>query len=74
MFKLEMQLNGRKITSAVQLERELGRSTENHIQDRLKKVAGSGARLKTTRDGYVLEGPKDQIERIKQKLRRNGNL
>jgi len=72
MLKMEMRPNGRKITSEAQFERELDRSIEQHIQDRLKKAAGPGGRLKKTRNGYVLEGAPDQIERTKQRLRRLG--
>ena len=74
MLKMEMRLNGRKITSAAQFERELGRSIEKHARDRLKKAAGPGVRLKKTREGHVLEGAPDRIERTKQKLRRHGRL
>ena len=74
MLKIEIRLNSRKIASVRQFERELGRSIEKHVHDRIRKVAGPGVRLKKTRDGYVLEGAPDQIERTKKKLHRYGRL
>ena len=71
MLKMEMRFNGRKITSASQLERELKRSIERRVEDSLKRVAGPGMRMKKkTRDGYIFEGIPEQIERMKQRLRR----
>lgn len=71
MFTMEMRVNGREVTSATQLERELKRSIEGHVHDRLKKAAGPGIRLKTTRDGYLAEGAPEQIERMKLRLRQH---
>ncbi|RUV80338.1 hypothetical protein EOA60_36935 [Mesorhizobium sp. M1A.F.Ca.IN.020.06.1.1] len=69
MAGIEMRFNGRKLTSATQLQRELTRSMEKHIKDSLKKAAGPGVRMKKTRDGYVFEGRPEQIERMKKRLR-----
>ena len=40
MAGIEMRFNGRKITSASQLQRELTRSMEKQLEDNLKKAAG----------------------------------
>ena len=69
MARIEMRFNGRKITSAAQLQRELTRSMEKHVEDSLKKAAGPGVRMKKTRDGYTFEGTPEQIERMKKRLR-----
>ena len=69
MARIEMRFNGRKITSATQLQRELTRSMEKHVEDSLKKAAGSGVRMKKTREGYSFEGSPEQIKRMKKRLR-----
>ncbi len=56
MAGIGMRFNGRKITSAAQLQRELERSMEKHVEDSLKKAAGPGVQMKKTRDGYTFEG------------------
>lgn len=71
MVKMEMRLNGRKITSTSQLKREVRRNLEKHVEDSLKKAAGPGVRHKKTRDGYVFEGTPEQIQRMRQRLRRS---
>jgi hypothetical protein len=68
MAGIEMRFNGRKITSTSQLQRELTRSVEKHVEDSLKKAAGPGVRMKKTRDGYTFEGTPEQIERMKKRL------
>ena len=73
MIKMDMRLNGRRITSASQLERELKRSMEKRVENCIKKAAGPGVRMKKkTRDGYIFEGTPEEIERMKQRLRRGG--
>lgn len=69
MVRVEMRLNGRRITSASQLQRELTRSMEKHVEDGLRKAAGSGMRIRKTRDGHMLTGTSKQIERMKRRLR-----
>ena len=69
MSRVEMRFNGRKITSTPQLQRELKRSMEKHVEDSLKKAAGPGVRMQKTRDGYTFEGSTEQIERMKKRLR-----
>jgi len=69
MARIEMRFNGRKITSAAQLQRELTRSMEKHVEDSLKKAAGPGVRMNKTRDGYTFEGTPEQIERMTKRLR-----
>ncbi len=69
MAGIEMRFNGRKITSASQLQRELTRGMERQVESNLKKAAGPGVRMKKTRDGYTFEGTSEQIERMKKRLR-----
>jgi len=69
MVGIEMRLNGRKITSQGQLERELKRSIEKQIEDGLKKAAGPGVHMTKIRDGYSFEGSPEQIERMRKRLR-----
>ena len=69
MARIEMRFNGRKITSASQLQRELTRSIEKQVENNLKKAAGPGVGMKKTREGYTFEGTPDQIERMKKRLR-----
>lgn len=69
MAGIEMRFNGRKITSAAQLQRELTRSMEKHVEDSLKKTAGSDVRMKKTSDGYTFDGSPAQIERMTKRLR-----
>jgi hypothetical protein len=64
-----MRFNGRKTTSAAQLQRELMRSVEKHVEDSLKKAAGPGVRMKKTHKGYSFEGSPEQIEHMKKQLR-----
>ena len=69
MVGVEMRLNGRKITSSGQLERELKRSMEKQVEDGLKKAAGPSVRMKKTPDGYSFEGTPEQIDRMRKRLR-----
>lgn len=69
MAGFEMRFNGRKISSSAQLQRELKRSMEKHVEDSLKKAAGPGVRMVKSRDGYVFEGTSEQIEEMKKRLR-----
>lgn len=68
-MKIEMTINGRKITSASQIERELTRAAARAVEDSIRKAAGPGVRIKKTRDGYVAEGSPDQIDRLTRRLR-----
>lgn len=69
MYGIEMRFNGRKFTSASQLQRDLTRSMEKQVEDNLKKATGPGVRMKKTRDGYTFEGSPDQIKRMTRRLR-----
>ena len=72
MLKMDMRLNGRKVTSTSQFQRELKRSMERSVEAHIKKAAGPGMRMKKKiRDGYIFEGTPEQIERMKQRLRRS---
>lgn len=69
MIRMEMRLNGRPITSAGQLEREVSRWVRSHVEKTLKEAAGPGARLQKTRSGYLVQGTREQIERFRRRLR-----
>ena len=76
MPKIEMQINGRKIASNAQLRSEMNRLQKNFevgmkksFEDRLKKAAGPSVQLKKTKEGYMLQGTPEQIERTKKRLR-----
>ncbi|NDW02725.1 hypothetical protein G0A00_25910, partial [Yangia sp. PrR002] len=49
MARIEMRFNGRKIASAAQLQRELTRSMEKHVEDSLKKACGATSQLSAER-------------------------
>lgn len=69
MFKMEMRLNGKKITSNSQLQRELTKAVEKHAETSLKRAAGLGVRVKKVAGGFVVEGDADDIERLRRRLR-----
>jgi len=69
MFRTEIKFNGRKITSSSQFEREIKKSMNKHVEKELRKAVGAGTRLKKTKDGFVVEGSPQQIERIKKRLK-----
>lgn len=69
MSRVEMRFNGRKITSSAQLEREMKRSVEKHLDDSLRKTAGPGVRIKKIDEGYVFHGSSNQIDRLAKRLR-----
>lgn len=68
-MKFEMKINGRKVTSASQIERELTKAAERAVEDGIRKAAGPGVRIKKTREGYIAEGSPDQIDRLTRRLR-----
>ena len=68
-MKLEMKINGRKVTSASQIKRELTKAVEKHAETTLKRAAGPGVRLKKVAGGFVAEGDADDIERLRRRLR-----
>lgn len=69
MFKMEMRLNGKKITSGSQLQRELTKAVEKHAETSLKRAAGPGVRVKKVTGGFVAEGDAADIERLRRRLR-----
>lgn len=69
MFKMEMRFNGKKITSGSQLQRELTKAVEKHVETTVKRAAGPGVRLKKVAGGFVAEGDADDIERLRRRLR-----
>ena len=68
MIKLKMKYNGRTITSASQLEREMRKSINDHVEKTIRRAAGPGVHLRKTATGYVAEGSADQIERMQKRL------
>lgn len=68
-MKLEMKINGRKVTSASQINRELTKAVEKHAEAALKQAAGPGVRLKKVAGGFVAEGDADDIKRLRRRLR-----
>jgi hypothetical protein len=68
-MKFEMKINGRKVTSASQIERELTKAAEHAVEESIRKAAGPGVRIKKTREGYIAEGSPDQIDRLARRLR-----
>jgi hypothetical protein len=68
-MKFEMKINGRKVTSASQIERELTKAAERAVEDGIRKAAEPGVRIKKTREGYIAEGSPDQIDRMTRRLR-----
>jgi hypothetical protein len=68
-MKFEMKINGRKVTSASQIERELTKAAEHAVEESIRKAAGPGVRIKKTREGYIAEGSPDQIDRLTRSLR-----
>lgn len=69
MATVKMRLNGRSLSSATQLKRELARNIEKQVEDGLKKAAGPGVRIKKARGGYTFEGTPDQVECLRMRLR-----
>lgn len=68
MIKFDLTLNGRKVTSASQIERELRRAVDHSIEDALRQAAGSRVRITKRPGGYQLEGPREDIERLRAGL------
>ncbi len=68
-MKFEMKINGRKVTSASQIERELTKAAEHAVEESIRKAAGPGVRIKKTREGYIAEGSPDQIDRLTRRIR-----
>lgn len=69
MARIDMKINGRRITSSHQLQRELKKSCEKQLENGIRKAAGPGVQLKKTRDGFQAIGTPQQIERMKRRLR-----
>lgn len=63
-MKFEMKINGRKVTSGSQIERELTKVAECAVEDGIRKAAWPSVRIKKTREGYIAEGSPYQIDRL----------
>ncbi len=68
MIKFKMKYNGRTVTSSSQLEREVSKSLNNHVEKAIRSAAGPGVSLRKTSSGYVAEGTAEQIERMHKRL------
>lgn len=68
-MRFEMKINGRKVTSASQIERELTKAAERAVEDGIRKAAGPGVRITKTREGYIAEGSPDQIDQLTRRIR-----
>lgn len=66
---MEMKFNGRKITNPQQLEREFSKSINSHVEKEVRKIAGVGTSVKKTRNGFVVSGSPQQIERMQKRLK-----
>lgn len=68
-MKFEMKINGREVTSASQIERELTKAAEHAVEESIRKAAGPGVRIKKTLEGYIAQGSPDQLDRLTRRLR-----
>ena len=69
MVGINMKINGKRVTSSQQLEREMNKSIEKSIAQGIRKAAGHGVKIKKTRNGIVAEGTPEQLNRMKPRLR-----
>lgn len=69
MVKIEMRLNGRKITSGSQLKRQLRKSIERNVEKTLQQKAGPTVRIEKTGEGFIATGPAESIQRLRERLK-----
>jgi len=69
MFKVETKFNGKRIYNSRQLERELNKSINSHLEKSIRKAAGSGVKLKRTPDGFVASGTEKQITKMRNRIK-----
>lgn len=69
MFKIETKFNGKKITNSRQLERELNKSINSHIEKSVGRAAGPSVSVKKTCDGFVATGTEKQLEKMRNRLK-----
>lgn len=68
-MKIEMKINGRKVTSASQIERELKKAADKAVERGLRRAAGPGVAIRKTAQGYVAEGTQDRIDNMVRRLK-----
>lgn len=68
-MKIEMKINGRKVTSASQIERELKKAADKAVESGLRRAAGPGVSIRKTAQGYVAEGTQDRIDNMVRRLK-----
>ena len=68
-MKIEMKINGRKVTSASQIKSELQKAADKAVESGLRRVAGPGVTIKKTAQGYVAEGAQDRIDSLVRRLK-----
>lgn len=61
---MKMTVNGKHITSAGQLSRELEKSLRQAVDRQIKAAAPPGVTVRKTSRGYIAEGTPDAIERM----------
>ena len=69
MIKMEMRLNGPKITSGSQFTRELTRAAEQHVEAELRRSKAPGIRLRKVADGFAAEGDAAATEQLRHRLK-----
>lgn len=68
-MKIEMKINGRRVTSASQIERELKKAADKAVESGLRQAAGPGVTIRKTSQGYVAEGTQNRIDNIVRRLK-----
>lgn len=69
MAKVELRLNGRKVTSSRQLARDLTKAIEQHAEKALRRQAGPGVTIEKIPGGFHAVGPADEVQALRRKLR-----
>ena len=68
-MKIEMKINGRKVTSASQIERELKKAADKAVESGLRRAAGPGVAIRKISQGYAAEGTQDRIDNLVHRLK-----
>jgi hypothetical protein len=68
-MKIEMKINGRRVTSASQIKRELKKAVGKAVENGLRRAAGPGVTIKKTSQGYVAEGTQNRIDNLVRRLK-----
>lgn len=68
-MKIEMKINGRRVTSASQIERELKKAADKAVESGLRRAAGPGVTIRKTSQGYAAEGTQNRIDNMVRRLK-----